>query len=149
MTPDNFLFLEPLIKSALRAALDPRVHVLSAAELDNVAEATQPTPAVHVLYRDYRVTESRMASHASIEQYWLTVVVCRHVGDIVGGADVRALAGPLVARVIDALHHTRFQNAKPLRLAQAPPAGFSAGHFYLPIGWTADINLRSDTCGSN
>lgn len=149
MTPDNFLFLEPLIKTALRDALDPRVHVLSAAELDGVAEATQPTPAVHVLYRGYRVTDARMASHAGIEQTWLTVVACRHAGDIVGGADARALVGPLAASVIAALHYTRWPHAKPLRLAQAPPAGFSAGHFYLPIGWTAEINLRSDTCGSN
>jgi hypothetical protein len=149
MTPDNFLFLEPLIKTALREALDPRVHVLSAAELEGVAEATQPTPAVHVLYRGYRVGESRMASHVNIEQTWLTVVACRQVRDVVGGADARALAGPLAAAVIDALHYTRFPNAKPLRLAQAPAAGFSAGHFYLPIGWTAEINLRSDTCGSN
>lgn len=31
MTPDNFLFLEPLIKDALRARLDPRVFVLASA----------------------------------------------------------------------------------------------------------------------
>lgn len=149
MSPDNFLFLEPLIHAALRERLAAHVYVLSAADLAGVAEAHQPTPAVHVVYRDYRVTDARVASHAGVEQHWLTVVVCRHLGDLTGGMDARAAAGPLAAQVFDALHARRLPGAKPLRLAQAPAAGFSAGHFYLPIGWTAEINLRSDTCASN
>ena len=49
MTPDNFLFLEPLIKDALRARLDPRVFVLSAADLAGVAEDHQPTITIALI----------------------------------------------------------------------------------------------------
>lgn len=146
---ENLLFLEDEIKAALREHLDPAVYVLSAADLAGVAESDQPTPAVHVLYRDYRVTDSAVGSHAGIEQQWLTVVVTRHLGDLTGGSAARGAAGLLARTVIDCLHGRRFPGAKPLRLAPAPAAGFSAGHFYLPLGWTAGLNLRSSTCESN
>lgn len=145
MTPDNFLFLEPLIKDALRARLDPRVFVLSAADL-GVAEDHQPTPAVHVLYTGYRVADSDNGFFVGLAQTWLTVVVTAHLGDIVGGEDARQLAGPLAADVIDALHFKRLGGASPLQLTQAPAAGFSAGHFYLPLAWNAPIIMERDAC---
>lgn len=145
MTPDNFLALEPLIIARLREVLPPHVYVLSAADLDAVAESTQPTPAVHLLYLGCRPAESR-DGFLTFEQTWLTVIVVRNLTDTTSGAAARQDAGPLAMQVVDALHRRKFPPARPLLPVKAPNAGFSAGHFYLPLAWTASISFRSDTC---
>lgn len=146
MRPDNFLYLEPLIKDALRARLDPHVFVLSAADLHGVAEEDQLVPAVHVLYTGYRTAGAGCASHAGITQQWLTVVAVAHTGDITGGEDARRLAGPIAAAVFAALHYRSFPDASPLQLTQAPAAGFTDGFFYLPLAWEALLTLETETC---
>lgn len=146
MTPANLLFLEPLLKAQLRTALDARVHVLSAAELEGVAEATQPTPAVHVLYRGFQV-RAYGSSTMEIDQYWLTVVAVRNARDPVSAEAARTDAGPLAMAVIDALLGREFDDCGPLAPLQNPPApGFSAGHLYLPLGWRAPITLERLQC---
>lgn len=146
MTPDNLLYLEPLIKATLRAALDPHVHVLSAAELAGVGESNQPTPAVHVLYRGFRVLQSG-SSTMEIEQYWLTVVAVRNARDPVTAEAARNDAGPLAIDVINALLGRDYDNCGPLAPLENPPApGFSAGHLYLPVGWKAPITIERSIC---
>lgn len=146
MTPENLLFLEPLIKAQLRATLDPRVHVLSAADLENVAEGMQPTPAVHVLYRGFRVMRAGSAV-MEIEQTWLTVVVVRNAIDAIGGESARIDAGVLAMQVITALLGRDFPDCGPLQPQSDPiPPGFRAGHLYLPLGWKAPISLERTQC---
>lgn len=145
MTPDNFLALEPLIIARLREQLEPTVYVMSAADLDAIVESTQPAPAVHVLYLSGRPTESQ-DGFVTFEQTWLTVIVVRNLTDTTTGEAARQDAGPLAMQVIDALHRRKLVPARPLLPAKAPNAGFSAGHFYLPLAWTASISFRSDTC---
>lgn len=146
MTPDNFLALEPLIIARLREVLPPHVHVLSAADLGKVTEATQPTPAVHVLFVRPRPTEAEQPGFLTFEQTWLTVVAVRNLTDTTTGEAARQEAGLLATQVIGGLHRYKFPIARPLTAAPPPNAGFSAGHFYLPLAWTASISFRSDTC---
>ncbi|MDO5289343.1 MAG: hypothetical protein Q4F13_06875 [Pseudomonadota bacterium] len=153
MTPGNFLAAEPLIVQRLQAVLPPQVHVLTAAELAQVAGSQQPTPAVHVLYRGYQVDDSRTGAFAGVEQSWLTVAVARNVADIEQGYHARQAAGPLAAQVMDALYRHRLRDAQgqpigmgPLRLDAAPAPGFEDGHFYLPLGWLCPVSFRSDAC---
>jgi hypothetical protein len=145
LRPDNFLALEPLITAHLRSALSPGVYVLSAADLVGLVEATQPTPAVHVLYRGYRVRESDVPAFVSIEQTWLTVVAVRNLANLAVGSDARQSAGVLAAQVIDAMYQHRFADlsgARPMHITQAPEAGYRDGHFYLPLGWSCPITFK-------
>jgi len=112
LRPDNFLALEPLIVARLKSALPADVHVLSAADLAGIAESAQPTPAVHVLYRGYRVRDADVPAFAAIEQTWLTVIAARNLTDLASGSDARQAAGPLAADVIDALYQHRFSDYK-------------------------------------
>lgn len=149
LRPDNFLALEPLIVARLKSVLPADVHVLSAADLAGVAESAQPTPAVHVLYRGYRVRDADVPAFASIEQTWLTVIAARNLTDLASGSDARQAAGPLAADVIDALYQHRFSElsgARPLRITQAPEAGYRAGYFYLPLGWICPITFKPAPC---
>lgn len=147
MTPDNFLALEPLIIARLREVLPPHVHVLSAADLGKVTEATQPTPAVHVLYRNFKPLDPA-SSVLKGEQRWLTVIAVRNLTDIDSGEAARQEGGLLAAKVLDAMFWFTpdLTGAGRLQPVAPPDAGFSAGHFYLPLAWAAFVEFWRDTC---
>ncbi|MES2948670.1 MAG: hypothetical protein V4858_09020 [Pseudomonadota bacterium] len=143
---DNLMVLEPQLVARLTeqlADLSPKVHVLAAADLAGVTEATQVTPAVHVVYQNYRVVESRSDGKASrIEQSWLTIIATKNVKDTRSGAAARAEAGLIAARVAKALMGFKPEAAsKPLHLVQGPGAAFSNGFAYLPLAFVAELTL--------
>ena len=146
MNAGNFLALEPLLVARLTeqlADLSPKVHVMSAADLAGVTEATQITPAVHVVYQGYRVTETRLdGTVVRMEQTWLATVATRNVKNTRTGAAARAEAGLIAGRVAQALMGFKPALAsKPLRLVNGPGAGFSAGFAYLPLAFEAELVL--------
>ena len=143
---DNLMLLEPQIMERLLERLGglvPKVHVLAAAELAGVTEATQVTPAVHVVYQNYRVVESRSdGTAARMEQTWLTIIATKNVKDTRSGAAARADAGLIAALVAKALMGFKPQAAsKPLRLSQGPGAAFSNGFAYVPLAFVAELAL--------
>lgn len=147
MTPDSdFLFLEGLLVERLKTALGDKVFVETAPDLAAVTESGQNTPAVHVLYRGYRVANAETDGFIGVVQTWLTVVAVRNVRNTTSGADARLEAGPLATDVLDALHGARFTGARALRLTNGPDAGFSSGHFYLPLAWQAGVYFKTP-CG--
>lgn len=144
--PENFLALEGLLLARLGAQLadlSPKVHILAAADLAGITEATQVTPAVHLVYQGYRVSESRADGHATrLEQTWLATVAVRNLKDMRTGVAARVDAGLIAARVASALMgFVCTPGAKPLRLVDGPSAGFSAGYQYLPLAFVAEIVL--------
>ena len=143
---DDLMVLEPQIMARLAeklADLTPKVHVLAAADLAGVTEGTQVTPAVHVVYQNYRVLESRSdGAAARVELTWLTIIATKNVKDTRSGAAARADAGLIAARVAKALMGFKAEAAsKPLRLSQGPGAGFSNGFAYLPLAFVAELAL--------
>ncbi len=145
---DNFLQLEDELTQRLKdrlAVLRPAVHVLGAADLAGVTEEKQLTPAVHLVYDRYRPTESRPDGRAiRIEQTWMAVVAVRNARAVKTGDAARGLAGALAAQVLLALQGWQPPSAtKPLQLAPAPKAGFSAGHQYLPLAFVAETVIKT------
>lgn len=147
-TLENLMVLEPQIMARLTehlAGMVPKVHVLAAADLAGVTEATQVTPAVHVVYQNYRIVESRSDGKAArIEQTWLAILATKNVKDTRSGAAARAEAGVIAARVAKALMGFKADSAsKPFNLAQGPGAGFSNGFAYLPLAFVAELLLST------
>lgn len=145
---DNLMLLEAQLMARLAdqlADLSPKVHVLAAVDLAGVTEATQPTPAVHVVYQSYRIVESRSdGSTARLEQTWLATIATKNFKNLRSGAAARADAGLIAARVAGALMGFRPAGAsKPLRLAEGPGAGFSGGYGYLPLAFVAELVLSN------
>lgn len=147
MTPaDNFLALEALLIARLNeqlADLTPKVKVHSAVDLAGVAEEQQITPAVHVIYRGYRVVETRPDGRAvRMEQTWLAVVATTNKRNLRTGEAARNEAGLIARRVCSALMGFRATPAsRPLRLTDGPEAGFSNGFQYLPLAFLAELAL--------
>lgn len=142
---NNFMALEPhlvALVSAAVAGMSPAVHVLTAAELGDVKESAQLTPAVHLIYGGYRVAED-LATAWRLEHTWYAVVVVRHVGTQRTGAAARAVAGPLLATVIGALAGAALPGAaRPLVLATPPRADYRAGVQYVPSAFAVETIFR-------
>lgn len=148
MPLDNLMVLEPQIMARLSeqlAGIVPKVHVLAAADLAGVTEDTQLTPAVHVVYQNYRVVESRSDGKAArIEQTWVTVLATRNVKTTRSGSAARSEAGVIAAGVLKALMGFRAEAAsKPFSLVQGPSAGFHKGFAYLPLAFVAELALNA------
>ena len=140
--------LEPAIVERLRARLPQvgadRVQVLTAADLANIAEGSQPSPAVHVVLQSWSVGESRGDGKAvRLVQTWLAVVAVRNLRDGKTGAAARADAGALAATVASSLMGWQPDGAAgPLQLVTPPGAGYAAGYMYLPIAVAAPVVLQ-------
>lgn len=148
MRPANLLFLEPLLIETLRKALPPRVHVKPLASLDGVEPASQPAPAVYVMYRGMQ-TGSKLEPIEST-QTWATLIAVRNARDLDAGYDARQDAGELAAQVINTLLGATLANsvdtAGPLTAVAPPPPWFMDGHYYLPLLWSAPLLIWRDSC---
>lgn len=135
----SFLALESALVERLKARLPAGVHVLTAADLEGVTAGVQPTPAVHVVYRGYRVKQGADdGTYARIEQTWFAVVAVRNVQDVRSGLGARDVAGPLMSAVCQALMGW-CPDQEPMRLTTAPLPGFNGGHLYAPLAFLVDV----------
>lgn len=139
---NNFLALEPHLVARLKeqlAELRPAVHVLTAAQLADVDEQKQLTPAVHVIHSGFRVRDARSDGRAAqLEHTWLIVAAVKSSREIKSGAAAREQAGQLAARAGAALMGLKVPGLTqaPLILAPAPAARYQAGYLYLPLAFT-------------
>lgn len=141
----DFMALEPrivdLVKQAV-AGMSPAVHVLTAAELADVQESRQLTPAVHVVYGGYRILED-IGLAWRLEHTWYAVTVVKSAAQIRSGAAGRQNAGQLAARVALALAGAAIEGAAELLNLISPPApSYSAPHTYMPTAITAVTHFR-------
>lgn len=142
---NNFLALEdPLVALLVQAVagISPAVHVLTAADLADVKESAQRTPAVHVIYGGYSVAEDQVTAWRLVHT-WYAVVVVKHVGTQRTGSAARATGGPLLARVMGALAGARVPGTtRPLELITPPSGEYRAGVQYLPSAYLAETIFR-------
>lgn len=144
MTPgqeNDFLQVEQLLVDRLRSAvagITPVVHVLTAADLSDVAENMQPTPALHVVYRPFRVLEAREDGRLyRLQHTWLVVSATRNVAQIPSGSPARRDAGELMALAGGAVAGFVPPGfLRPLKATTPPGPGYRAGFQYLPLAFT-------------
>ena len=147
---NDFLAVESHLVERVKAAvagMSPFVHVLTAAELASVAEANQPTPAVHIVYGNFRVIESRGDGHVTrLDHTWLAITATRNVSDQRTGEAARREASALMARAGAALAGFKPPGAtRPLRMTPAPLPGFHAGYQYLPLAFLVETLFHATT----
>lgn len=142
---NDFMSLEPHLVDLLRSAvygMSPAVHVLTAAELADVQEARQPTPAVHLVYGGYRIDQD-IGSAWRLVHTWYAVAVVRSAAQVRSGAVGRQNVGQLAAAVALALADARVPGAVgPLTLITPPSASYSAPYSYLPTAVQAVTHFR-------
>ena len=138
---NNFLALEPHLVERVKAAvagMTPAVHVLTSADLADVKEQAQLTPAVHVIYAGYRVTEAAGIKWRLVHK-WLAVSAVRNVANTKSGEAARRDAGLLATKVAMALAGASIPGAtRALEMVTPPPARYASGFQYLPSAFEAE-----------
>lgn len=131
----GFLGVEPLIVARLAASVAmPSLKVLAAPDLDGIQAASQPVPAVHVVFGGFERLESA-GGLTEVVETWLTVAVVRNSRAAAQGAAARADAGTLLDAVFSALNGWTPAGYRPLVPATPPAGGYDAGFGYFPLSW--------------
>ena len=142
---NNWLALEPHLLALIAQAvqgMSPAVHVLTSADLADVKESAQKTPAVHLIYGGYRIAED-LGTAWRLAHKWYAVVVVRNVATQRSGQAARQDAGPMVTQVMGVLAGAQVPGAtRALTLATPPPASYRAGHQYIPTAYEAETIFR-------
>lgn len=142
---NNFMGLEEHLVELVRqavAGMSPAVHVLAAADLADVKESAQHTPAVHVIYGGYQVAEAAGTRWRLLHR-WYVVAAVRNVAKARSGQAARRGAGALAAHVTAALAGADLPGAtRPLELITPPPARYSAGFQYIPSAFQVETIFR-------
>lgn len=142
---NNWLALEPHLEQLLRSAVagaSPAVHVLTAADLADVKESAQKSPAVHLIYGGYRIAQDVGTAWRLVHK-WFAVVVVRSAATQRTGKAARQAAGPMVAQVVGALIGANPPGAtRPLTLVSPPAASYSGGYQYIPSAFEVETIFR-------
>ena len=148
MTTDqvnDFMALEPHIVELVQKAVEgmvPAVHVLTAADLADVKEGAQKTPAIHVIYGGYSVSQDLGVTWSLLHK-WYVVAAVRNVANQSSGKAARSEAGKLGARVTAALAGSPLPGAsQTMRLITPPAARYAAGYQYLPSAFEVETVFK-------
>lgn len=141
----SFLSLETALVERLKATLPSGVQVLNAADLAGVAEGSQPTPAVHVVYDSGAIKQLTPDGRAAkVEQLWYAVIAVRNVRAVRSGSAARGDASALVDQVLAALMGWQAAPIQaPLMLSGLPKTQYAAGFMYLPLAFKAEVVLSN------
>lgn len=142
----SLLAIESAIVERLRARLPSEVGVYTGADLSSINEGNQPSPAVHVLYQGYAVTEDRPDGRAArIMQTWTCVVAVRNARAQVTADAARADAGEIAHAVCAALMGWRpIPELASAHLKASVAPGAAAGFFYLPLSFVFENVVHGD-----
>jgi hypothetical protein len=143
--------IEDAIVERLKARLitEPQApivrNVYHAAEVAQMEERLQLSPSVTVIYNGYRTGEQ--IAQGGIQQVtftYLVVVMVRNAKAAGTSQGVREDAAPILDACMEALLGFRpVQGCTPLRLQDAPGAGFSdAGAGYYPLAFDISRTYR-------
>ena len=142
---NDFMALEPHIVALVQKAVEgmkPAVHVLTAADLADVKEQAQKTPAVHVIYGGYVVAED-LRTAWRLTHKWYAVAAVRNVAKQKSGQAARSDAGTLGALVTRALAGEGLPGAaSTLTLVTPPAARYAAGFQYIPSAFEVETIFK-------
>ncbi|ANJ66059.1 hypothetical protein A9404_00495 [Halothiobacillus diazotrophicus] len=134
-----FMGIEAELVARLEGIMPEEVKVLTAQDLANVKEQTQPAPAVHVIYLGYKPIETHPI--VVLGETWMTVIVVRNARTLKTGEALRLNAAPLMDTAFDALNRWRPASGyKPLQIASAPLPTYQNGYGYFPLVWSTSFN---------
>lgn len=125
--------LEARLKAKCPTAGD---NIFATADLANVKEKAQVTPALHLVLHSYQPLSDDEGSSSRWREVWLVVAVVKNVRQKVGTQAVRDDAVALLAETMAALDGWRCPGAVGLVRAITPPAPMITDGFgYFPLAF--------------
>lgn len=139
-----FAAQQQAIVDRLTERLDPSIRVTTLAELADVAEARQKTPAVFVVYEGYNPANTPAATPhiQQVEQQWTVVVACKSARGAGQSTAAREDVSAIAQAVLEALLGFPVAPGVRLTLAGAPGPEFDGGFAYLPVGFTCRSTFK-------
>jgi len=133
----NYFDAEAAIMQRISAQMPELKSVLSPFSIGDMVEASQPSPAVHVIYGGDNVTgnEAGQGARRIVEQRWLIVLAIRTPkAQLQNTTEIRSLAGELIPKIINALQGwAPTEWMRPLVRVNGPAAGYSSSFAYFPF----------------
>ncbi len=143
----DYLAAEPLIIQRLQSQI-ANMAVLSAADLADVVEAQQTTPAIHVLYDGDRLVDAQGRGQAqAVAQRWMIVIAVRNARDQGKGGKARGTAGPHLDAALKTLSGYELSTGHgALKRVPAPRPVYSKGGFaYFPLAFETVVETLGTT----
>lgn len=136
--------IEQAIIARLRERLDAGIKVLTLADLAEVPDNRQKTPAVFVVYEGFSpaATSANVPHVQQVEQTWSVVVACRNARGAGGSAAAREDVSEIAQEVLQALLGFMAQPGVRLSLSGAPGPEYDGGFAYLPIGFSCRSTFK-------
>ena len=137
----NYFEPETAIVARLTAEVVGITRIYTPFDLQGVVEASQASPALHVVYSGDVVggtgtgPQAGAGSSKIVDQRWLVVLAVRTAAaQLQDTTEIRTKAGELIPRILGALQGWQpVQWMRPLARVSGPPAGFSSSFAYFPF----------------
>ncbi len=144
----NYFAPEAAIVARLRAEVPEAVKVYTPFDLQGVIEASQASPAIHVVYAGDQVGGTNPGAQAGagaakiVDQRWLVVLAVRTASaQLQDTAEIRTKAGAIIPRILGALQGWQpVQWMRPLARVSGPPSGYSSSFAYFPFLFEGRVN---------
>lgn len=138
----DFFATRDSIKSQIEAEIPELRKIYVAEEIENLSQASQIVPAVHLLYAGYQPAQTeRGRVRITVDQTWAVVLVIRQKpGEYAGGE--------ILGRLIEVLHGFKPADAMmALELAGSPYSPrYTARTAFYPLAFTTRV--IHDTTGA-
>lgn len=146
---DDYLFVGEALANHLKDAMPALKGIYTNADLKDVAEARQITPAVHIVYvgDDIGETPKDRGTQGAIQvvtQNWAVVLAVYHADPGNSGQGARREIGPLISALIRSL--VKYQpKGCTMPLARGSPIQpyYSNGFAYFPIVFKAQFVFKT------
>ena len=142
---DNFLAVEPLIRSRLETGLTGIAAFGSLMEFQALSMQAKIFPSVFIGFAGYvPAGDAPAASIQQVRQAWAVIIAVRDVTDK-DGSLIRGDAGLLMADVMRLLMGWRpMAGVQPLHLAESPIAPWYEGACgYFPMKFTCQFHFKA------
>lgn len=134
---NNYFAAEDAIVARLKAQVPSITQVLTPFSIGDMLEASQPSPALHVIYAGDNVVgnEAGQGAMRVIGQRWLVVLAVRTPrAQLQDTSELRRLAGVHIPPILKALQGwAPVTWMRPLGRVSGPPAGYSSSFGYFPF----------------
>ena len=137
----NYFAAEQAIVERLRDKVAGIVKIYTPFDLQGVVEASQASPALHVVYAGDGVggtqpgPQSGSGAGKAVDQRWLVVLAVRTAAaQLQDTTEIRVKAGEFVPQILDALQGWQpVEWMRPLARVGGPSAGYSSSFAYFPF----------------
>ena len=143
MIDDYFIAAKGIIAKLKADIPEVSGRVYSAAELEDIKEAQQITPAIHVIHAgDSICSRSGDGSTQMFDQEYFVILAIRNAATQKTGEAARADAGEILCKILKTLQGFKpHSDCDPLKRTNAPSPGYGAGYGYFPLAFTTRLTV--------